>query len=99
VDLRGKEAESVVGTTYQKPGGWWLTGADVFHQLHCLVSYFQKFETVRCATLNMLREGLHPDIYTHHDPEPEYTMHLGIYFFYSTGIRCDEELIFKQITV
>ncbi|KAK0625823.1 hypothetical protein B0T14DRAFT_405091, partial [Immersiella caudata] len=60
VDLVGKEAESVVGKTYQKPGGWWLTGVDAFHQLHCI---------------NMLRQALRPDYYTKHDPEPYYTMH------------------------
>ena len=38
VDLRGDEAAPVADLTYQKPGGWYLTGADAFHQLHCLVS-------------------------------------------------------------
>ncbi|KAK5635671.1 hypothetical protein RRF57_011383 [Xylaria bambusicola] len=38
VDLVGEEAKSVAGKTYQKPGGWYLSGTHVFHQLHCLVT-------------------------------------------------------------
>jgi hypothetical protein len=38
MDLIGDEAKTIVGTTYQKPGGWWVQGVEVFHQLHCLVS-------------------------------------------------------------
>lgn len=38
MDLIGEEAESVADITYAKPGGWYLTGPDSFHQLHCLVS-------------------------------------------------------------
>ncbi|KZF23303.1 hypothetical protein L228DRAFT_267312 [Xylona heveae TC161] len=62
VDLRGVEAETIRGKTYEKPGGWSIVGIDVFHQLHCL---------------NMLRQGLRRDYYTKHDPEPAYTVHLS----------------------
>ncbi|KAH8427286.1 oxidase ustYa family protein [Aspergillus melleus] len=62
VDLRGGEADTVRGTTYEKPGGWSLVGIDVFHQLHCL---------------NLLRQGLRPDYYTKHDDEPAYTIHIN----------------------
>ena len=40
VDLIGDEAESLVGKTYQKPSGHYLTGMDLFHQLHCLVCHY-----------------------------------------------------------
>ncbi|KAJ4147635.1 hypothetical protein LMH87_002147 [Akanthomyces muscarius] len=63
VDLVGVEAESVTHKTYRKPGGWWLTGTHVFHQLHCL---------------NKLRMSTHPEYYTQHDFEPleNWRMHL-----------------------
>ncbi|KAJ5279202.1 hypothetical protein N7478_004574 [Penicillium angulare] len=60
VDLQGEEAKSIQGKTFEKPGGWSIVSIDVFHQLHCL---------------NLLRQGLYPDYYTKHDPEPEYTIH------------------------
>ena len=37
VDLRGEDADSVQGKTFEKPGGWSIVSIDVFHQLHCLV--------------------------------------------------------------
>ncbi|KAI1119893.1 hypothetical protein F5Y10DRAFT_259444 [Nemania abortiva] len=63
VDLVGEEAKSVAGKTYQKPGGWHLSGTHVFHQLHCL---------------NKLRKATHPEYYGHHDFEPQanWRMHL-----------------------
>ncbi|KAJ2985145.1 hypothetical protein NUW58_g5692 [Xylaria curta] len=36
MDLIGDEAKTIEGTTFQKPGGWWVQGVEVFHQLHCL---------------------------------------------------------------
>lgn len=39
VDLIGEESTGVAGKTYQKEGIWWFTGADVFHQLHCVVRF------------------------------------------------------------
>ncbi|KAI1157807.1 hypothetical protein F5B18DRAFT_657289 [Nemania serpens] len=33
IDLKGDEASSSMGKTFQKPnGGWWLVGVDGFHQ-------------------------------------------------------------------
>ncbi|KAJ5186109.1 hypothetical protein N7491_006020 [Penicillium cf. griseofulvum] len=61
VDLRGEDADSVQGKTFEKPGGWSIVSIDVFHQLHCL---------------NMLRQAIRPDYYTKHDPEPAYTTHI-----------------------
>ncbi|GFG19482.1 hypothetical protein IFM5058_10133 [Aspergillus udagawae] len=62
VDLRGEEAKSIYGKTFEKPGGWSIVSIDVFHQLHCL---------------NVLRQALRPDYYTRHDPEPAYSIHIN----------------------
>ncbi|CAJ2510800.1 Uu.00g064250.m01.CDS01 [Anthostomella pinea] len=78
VDLLGDEAEGLEGKTYQKPEGWWLTGADVFHQLHCV---------------NMVREALRPDYYTPPNPEPIHTMHIDHCIDYlRQGVMCSVDL-------
>ncbi|KAJ5593539.1 hypothetical protein N7537_010443 [Penicillium hordei] len=61
VSLRGIEAETMRGKTYQEPGGGFLVGIEVFHELHCL---------------NQIRRGLRRDYYTKHAPEPDYTTHI-----------------------
>jgi len=38
VDLTGQEAASVVGKAKAIGDGFYITGLDMFHQLHCLVS-------------------------------------------------------------
>lgn len=45
VDLIGHEADMVRGKTRQRPTGEYVTGLDVFHQLHCLVS---AYNAVKC---------------------------------------------------
>lgn len=37
IDLRGVEAQTIRGKTFEKPGGWSIVSLDVFHQIHCLV--------------------------------------------------------------
>lgn len=44
VDLIGREADMVRGKTRQRPTGEYVTGLDVFHQLHCLVSLCNVFK-------------------------------------------------------
>ncbi|KAI0964835.1 hypothetical protein F4678DRAFT_367028 [Xylaria arbuscula] len=78
VDLRGQEADSVADITYQKPGGWYLTGPDSFHQLHCL---------------DVLRRSLRPDYYTPPNPEPVHTMHVEHCIDYlRQGVMCAADL-------
>ncbi|KAI3342238.1 hypothetical protein F4824DRAFT_195251 [Ustulina deusta] len=78
VDLRGQEAESVADITYQKPGGWYLTGPDSFHQLHCL---------------DVIRKALRPDYYTPPNPEPVHTMHVEHCVDYlRQGVMCAADL-------
>ncbi|KAI1170921.1 hypothetical protein F4777DRAFT_567471 [Nemania sp. FL0916] len=78
VDLRGEEAESVADITYEKPGGWYLTGPDSFHQLHCL---------------DVIRRALRPDYYTPPNPEPVHTMHVEHCLDYiRQGIMCAADL-------
>ncbi|KAI0818327.1 hypothetical protein GGR55DRAFT_674160 [Xylaria sp. FL0064] len=78
VDLRGEEAESVADITYQKPGGWYLTGPDSFHQLHCL---------------DVIRRALRPDYYTPPNPEPVHTMHVEHCIDYlRQGVMCAADL-------
>ncbi|KAI1173205.1 hypothetical protein F4777DRAFT_461754 [Nemania sp. FL0916] len=61
-DLMGNEAKTVVGTTFQKPSGWWVEGVEVFHQLHCL---------------NMFRKTIDIDYYGINEMEPAtYRLHL-----------------------
>ena len=38
VDLTGQEAASVIGKAKSLPDGFYITGLDMFHQLHCVVS-------------------------------------------------------------
>ncbi|KAI0392419.1 hypothetical protein F5Y17DRAFT_459925 [Xylariaceae sp. FL0594] len=61
MDLMGEEAKTIVGTTYQKPGGWWVQGVEVFHQLHCL---------------NRIRKTLDIDYYGMNDDPHTYRLHL-----------------------
>ncbi|KAH8805228.1 hypothetical protein F5884DRAFT_859837 [Xylogone sp. PMI_703] len=78
VDLIEEEAKSVVGKTYQKSGVWWQTGADVFHQLHCI---------------NLLRTALRPDYYKPLNPEPLHTEHLYHCIDYlRQGVMCSADL-------
>ncbi|CEJ81060.1 hypothetical protein VHEMI01211 [[Torrubiella] hemipterigena] len=62
IDLKGKDAQTVIGKTYQKPDGSWYVGIEAFHQLHCL---------------NMVRKALHVDYYgiNEEDPHP-HKMHI-----------------------
>lgn len=86
VDLKGEEATTVTGKTLQKPGGWWLVGVDVFHQLHCLVNLSPEKKTFRLLVdslvKNFIRQGLRPNYYTPQDPEPIHSIHLGEYLQY-----------------
>ncbi|KAI1109852.1 hypothetical protein F5Y14DRAFT_444397 [Nemania sp. NC0429] len=78
VDLINEEAESVADITYQKPGGWYLSGPDSFHQLHCL---------------DVLRRALRPDYYTPPNVEPVHTMHVEHCIDYiRQGIMCAADL-------
>ncbi|KAL7917364.1 hypothetical protein ACQKWADRAFT_306946 [Trichoderma austrokoningii] len=78
VDLRGDEAVTVADITYQKPGGWYLTGPDAFHQLHCL---------------NSIRMALRPDYYTPQNEEPVHTMHIYHCLDYlRQGIMCASDM-------
>ncbi|KAI8630470.1 hypothetical protein F5Y19DRAFT_474252 [Xylariaceae sp. FL1651] len=78
IDLRGEEAEGVADKTYQKPGGWYLTGPDAFHQLHCL---------------DVLRKALRPDYYELPNPEPVHTMHVEHCLDYlRQGVMCAADL-------
>ncbi|KAI1161539.1 hypothetical protein F5B18DRAFT_627993 [Nemania serpens] len=78
LDLINEEAESVADITYQKPGGWYLTGPDSFHQLHCL---------------DVLRRALRPDYYTPPNVEPVHTMHVEHCVDYiRQGIMCAADL-------
>lgn len=43
VDLIGDEAKDWVNKTTRHHGQWYPVGADVFHQLHCVVSFCFKF--------------------------------------------------------
>lgn len=69
VDVIGEEAEGVAGTTYQKEGLWWVTGADVFHQLHCVVSCSAQRQNLDLRSLTVCRiccVELSIQIITHH---------------------------------
>ncbi|KAJ8132760.1 hypothetical protein O1611_g860 [Lasiodiplodia mahajangana] len=62
VDLKGDEARTIEGTTFQKAGGWWVLGIEVFHHLHCL---------------NMIRKTLHLDYYgINEDSMERYNTHI-----------------------
>ncbi|KAI3337574.1 hypothetical protein HD806DRAFT_477025 [Xylariaceae sp. AK1471] len=62
VDLIGEEAKTIVGTTFQKPGGWWVQGVEVFHQLHCL---------------NIIRKTIDIDYYGINEMDPAtYRLHI-----------------------
>ncbi|GLA89901.1 hypothetical protein AtubIFM56815_004394 [Aspergillus tubingensis] len=62
IDLSGKDADMVRATTRQRPTGEYITGLDVFHQLHCL---------------NRLRQSLYPQYYHDPDGKVIETLHNG----------------------
>ncbi|KAI8633234.1 hypothetical protein F5Y19DRAFT_490409 [Xylariaceae sp. FL1651] len=62
IDLKGDEAKTIEGTTFQKSDGWWVLGLEVFHHLHCL---------------NMVRKALHLDYYgINEDSMERYNTHI-----------------------
>ncbi|KAK9790214.1 putative Cyclochlorotine biosynthesis protein O [Seiridium cardinale] len=62
IDIKGPEAKTIEGTTYQKPDGSWFLAIEVFHQLHCL---------------NMIRKTLHIEYYGINEPDMHpYRMHI-----------------------
>jgi hypothetical protein len=42
VDLTGDEATSVIGKAKALEDGFYITGLDMFHQLHCVVSLVRR---------------------------------------------------------
>jgi hypothetical protein len=50
VDLTGQEAASVIGKAKALGDGFYITGLDVFHQLHCLVSA-SRWRNLKCAEI------------------------------------------------
>jgi hypothetical protein len=83
VDLIGEEAKTIVGTTYQKPSGWWVLGVEVFHQLHCLVSVLQAAAMLdwmtahQCVLQNIIRKTIDIDYYGINEMDPAtYRLHI-----------------------
>lgn len=62
VDLIGHEADMVRGKTRQRPSGEYISGLDVFHQLHCL---------------NKIRQSFYPDYYHDPDGKVIEQLHIG----------------------
>ena len=92
VDLKGDEAASVLGKTFQKPGGWSLVGIDGFHQIHCVVSYPPTLghvpamgtgkgesgeKTDHPPRQNMMYKALYPEYYPKTDPQHIYDVHMN----------------------
>ncbi|KAI0973469.1 hypothetical protein F4678DRAFT_426836 [Xylaria arbuscula] len=77
IHLQGDEAKLVREDTAFLDGRW-ITGVDVFHQLHCL---------------NMVRKGLYPEHYRSHQSERNNRIHIEHCFDYiRQALMCHADL-------
>jgi len=83
VDLVGKEAAMVKGKTRQRPSGEYISGLDVFHQLHCL---------------NKIRQAFYPNYYPDSDGPVIAVLHVDHCIDYiRQAIMCNSDMAFVRV--
>lgn len=83
VDLIGHEADMVRGKTRQRPSGEYISGLDVFHQLHCL---------------NKIRQSFYPDYYHDPDGKVIEQLHIDHCIDYlRQAIMCSSDMSVTKV--